>query len=295
MIPTSPLSERIETLASRISDPVSYLHGRIAPPAVFPNSILCFVRRRADKLNLRPAPSRTQHHRYLFIAALRGAGRICVDAATHTLREGQARLVFPFQYHSYLAVRPANICWVFLTFEMDTDPRLEHLRIAPSRLLGETELFLLAEILRLWTTIKSPALLQLHLATLLGRFGARKSGPEQQKKIDGLHDDSLLARVNRHVLARPGRRLVLKQLAAAVGQSESHLRRRFRAATGLSLGRHLRELRLQQACSLLHRTPQPVGEIARACGFDSIYSFSRAFTRSLSVSPRAYRRNFRPG
>lgn len=294
MTRASHLPEQIEALARGISDPAFYLRGRIAPPAVLPNNILCFVRRRADRLNYRPAPSRTQHHRHLLITALRGAGRICVDDSTHTLREGQTRLVFPFQYHSYLAVRPAGICWVFLTFEMDADPRLEHLRTAPSQPLNGTELLLLAEILRLWTAGKSPTLLQLHLATLLGRLGTRKSGPVQQEKTDRLHDDSLLARVNGHILARPGRRLVLKQLAAAVGQSESHLRRRFRAATGLSLGRHLRELRLQQACSLLHRTRLPVGEIAGACGFDSIYSFSRAFTRSLSVSPRAYRRTLRP-
>jgi len=288
------LPEQIETLTRGISSPVSYFRGWIAPPAILPNNILCFVRRRAEQLNHQPASSRTQHHRHLFIVALRGSGRVCIDDVTRTLNAGQARLVLPFQYHSYIAVRPASICWVFLTFEMESDPRFERLRTASSQPLDETALLLLAEILRYWTAGKSPALLQLHLATLLGRFGAKKGTPSPRDNLENLRDDSLLARVNRYVLAQPGRRIILKQIAAGVGQSESHLRRRFRTATGLSLGRHLRELRLQHACSLLHRTRLPIGEIAHACGFDSIYSFSRAFTRSLHISPRAYRRNLWP-
>jgi AraC-like DNA-binding protein len=289
------LSEPIETLTKGIVSPISYFRGWIAPPAILPNNILCFVRRRADKLNQHPTPSRTQHHRHLFIVALRGSGRVCVDDTTHALGAGQARVIFPFQYHSYIAVRPASICWVFFTFEMETDPRLERLRSAPSQSLNETDLLLLAETLRYWTAGKSPALLQLHLGTLLARAGAKKGTHlPPRHHLESLRDDSLLARVNRHVLAQPGRCIILKQLAAAVGQSESHLRRRFRATTGLSLGRHLRELRLQQACGLLHRTRLPVGEIAQACGFDSIYSFSRAFSRSLRISPRAYRRNLWP-
>jgi len=290
----SHLPEQFEALTRGIADPASYLRGRVIPPAILPNNILCFVRRRADKLNFRLAPARTQHHRHLLIIAFRGAGRICIDDTTHALREGQARIVFPFQYHSYLAVRPATICWVFLTFEMETDPRLEHLRAAPSQSLAETDMVLLVEMLRQWNNGKSPGLLQLYLAMLLGRLGARKRGNSRHDAAERDHDDSLLTRVNRHVLARPSRRLVLKQLAADVGQSESHLRRRFRAATGLSLGRHLRELRIQQACSLLHRTRLSVSEIAHASGFDSIYSFSRAFTRSLGISPRAYRHKLRP-
>ncbi len=290
----SHLPEQIEALTRGIADPASYLRGRIIPPTILPNNILCFARWRADKLNYRSAPAHTQHHRYLLIIALRGAGRICIDDTTHALREGQARIVFPFQFHSYLAVRPSAICWVFLTFEMENEPRLEHLRTASSQSLPEADLLLLTEILRQWNDGKSPALLQLYLATLLARLGARKRGTSRREDTDRIHDNLLLTRVNRYVLARSGRRIVLKQLAAALGQSESHLRRRFRTATGLSLGRHLRELRIQQACSLLHRTQLSVGEIAQASGFDSIYSFSRAFARSLGLSPRAYRHRLRP-
>ena len=61
----------------------------------------------------------------------------------------------------------------------------------------------------------------------------------------------------------------------------------------MSIGRHLRQLRLEQACGLLRLGPQRVSEVAEQCGFASIYSFSRAFRLAYGVSPLAYRHSGR--
>jgi transcriptional regulator GlxA family with amidase domain len=62
----------------------------------------------------------------------------------------------------------------------------------------------------------------------------------------------------------------------------------------VSIGRHLRRLRLERACGLLRLGPQRVSEIAEQCGFSSIYSFSRAFRTTYGVSPLVYRHRGRP-
>ena len=98
-----------------------------------------------------------------------------------------------------------------------------------------------------------------------------------------------MARVNRYALPRLDKPLPISRLATALGESESHLRARFREATGGSLGRHLRQLRLQKACQLLHTTELNITEVAERCGFDSVYSFSRTFKTGCGVSPRVYR------
>jgi transcriptional regulator GlxA family with amidase domain len=83
--------------------------------------------------------------------------------------------------------------------------------------------------------------------------------------------------------------LSVKEIARSLGISSSHLRARFRASCGVSLGRHLRRLRLEKACGLLRLSQRRVTEIAELCSFTSIYSFSRAFHTAYGVSPMAYR------
>jgi transcriptional regulator GlxA family with amidase domain len=83
--------------------------------------------------------------------------------------------------------------------------------------------------------------------------------------------------------------LSVKEIARSLGISASHLRARFRASCGVSLGRHLRRLRLEKACGLLRLSQRRVTEIAELCYFTSIYSFSRAFHTAYGVSPMAYR------
>jgi transcriptional regulator GlxA family with amidase domain len=86
-----------------------------------------------------------------------------------------------------------------------------------------------------------------------------------------------------------GEPMGVKQLAGALGISASHLRARFRVSCGVSIGRHLRSLRLEKACGLLRLSQNRVTEIAEQCGFGSIYSFSRAFHSAYGMSPLAYR------
>lgn len=84
--------------------------------------------------------------------------------------------------------------------------------------------------------------------------------------------------------------LNVASLARALNLSESHLRTQFRKTTGRSLGRHLRTLRLQRACSLLRTTRLSVTEVAALCGFVSVYSFSRTFRAVRGVTPSTYRK-----
>jgi len=58
--------------------------------------------------------------------------------------------------------------------------------------------------------------------------------------------------------------------------------------------KHLRRLRLERASGLLRLTPNRVSEIAEQCGFNSIYSFSRAFHAAFGQPPVAYRQSVGP-
>jgi transcriptional regulator GlxA family with amidase domain len=110
-----------------------------------------------------------------------------------------------------------------------------------------------------------------------------------KRQISDSPDEVLVAKINLYATQHIASPFPLEELARLVGVSASHLRSRFHQITGRSLGRHLRELRMQHACTLLHDGRSSIGEIAQQCGFDSLFSFSRAFRNSIGCAPSAYR------
>jgi AraC family transcriptional regulator of arabinose operon len=98
--------------------------------------------------------------------------------------------------------------------------------------------------------------------------------------------DAVLRRLS-ETIARP---LSIAELAREVALSPSRLAHLFREQTGESIARAHMALRLRHAARLLEFTDRPVGEIARAAGFESPSHFSRRFKAWYGVAPDAYRR-----
>lgn len=82
------------------------------------------------------------------------------------------------------------------------------------------------------------------------------------------------------------------QLAAAVGLSPRHLRRRLADATGEGPGDLLRRLRFERAVALLAAGAR-VKEAGHLAGFGGPAAFRAAFRRRYGVSPSAYARSGR--
>jgi AraC family transcriptional regulator len=87
-----------------------------------------------------------------------------------------------------------------------------------------------------------------------------------------------------------GAPLTVDDLARAAMFSKFHFTRIFQRVTGVSPGRFLSALRLQQAKALLISTSLNVADISVCVGYNSVGTFSSRFTRSVGLSPTAYRR-----
>jgi len=83
--------------------------------------------------------------------------------------------------------------------------------------------------------------------------------------------------------------LDLAALARTHGFSPSTFRRRIRSLTGCSPQEYLTRLRLARAKSLLVRSEDSVLEVARQCGFEDPFYFSRVFQKVEGLSPSAFR------
>ncbi len=87
-------------------------------------------------------------------------------------------------------------------------------------------------------------------------------------------------------------------LARAVRRShlaERTLKRRFKAATGLTLIDYIQNLRIEEAKRLLETTTLPVEVISAEVGYDNLSFFNRLFRRRCGLTPARYRKLFNPG
>lgn len=91
-------------------------------------------------------------------------------------------------------------------------------------------------------------------------------------------------------LDRPHR---LDELAERVFMSRRTFTRRFRKATGTTVGAWLLNQRLALAQRLLESTSKSVALIAQESGFGSEASLRQHFRKTLKVSPTRYRKEFR--
>lgn len=87
----------------------------------------------------------------------------------------------------------------------------------------------------------------------------------------------------------PGRNWTVARLAKEAGSSRSVFARRFLAATGVSPLRYLTDLRMRLAFHSLSRDRKSVDVVASQLGYGSLAAFSRAFKRTLGISPGAVR------
>lgn len=87
--------------------------------------------------------------------------------------------------------------------------------------------------------------------------------------------------------------LDLDTLAAAAKLSKFHFSSKYKALTGYSPIKHFLNMKMEHAGHLLDSTNLSVKEIASALGYDDPLYFSRSFSKTLGVSPRAYRNSVR--
>lgn len=75
---------------------------------------------------------------------------------------------------------------------------------------------------------------------------------------------------------------------------ERTLKRRFKAATDVTLIEYIQNLRVEEAKRRLESGQMPVDEISVGVGYEDVSFFRRLFKRCTGLTPREYRRMFQP-
>jgi AraC family transcriptional regulator len=103
-------------------------------------------------------------------------------------------------------------------------------------------------------------------------------------------DPRRLKRVREFIDANLESELRLDQLAQVACLSQYHFARAFKRATGHTVHQYLSTIRLERAKELLAANESSIADIAFQCSFSSQANFTKAFVRSIGISPGRYRR-----
>lgn len=131
---------------------------------------------------------------------------------------------------------------------------------------------------------------------LKGKF----SGEQQQKdKIENVElkssDEQLMNRIMELVNANlSNSEFNIEDIVETLGISRTHLHRKLKEMTGLSAGKFILNLRLQQAAKLLEENGMNITQIAYAVGFTSQTHFSTIFKNYYGVTPSEYAEQHSP-
>jgi transcriptional regulator GlxA family with amidase domain len=115
------------------------------------------------------------------------------------------------------------------------------------------------------------------------QFSAALSLQSAEDQFGALHDW-----INTHLAGD----ISLPALARQAGMSERSFSRHYLEATGLTPGRAVERLRVEQARRMLSESRLPVKRISQRCGFGSEETMRRSFLRVLAATPQDYRVRF---
>lgn len=84
----------------------------------------------------------------------------------------------------------------------------------------------------------------------------------------------------------------LNQISEVLGYSYSYLSHIFKEETGLTLQSYISGKKLQLAIKLIKEGEKTITEISQMLHYQSIHSFSKAFKKSVGISPNDYRKSY---
>lgn len=266
------------SVAQEIQTPKDYFTGREASLAALPEHVLLFVRR--GGYNINKDRSNAFHSRNVLLLPLAGSGRVVVNGRVSMLEPGCCMFISPYRFHHYSDVQTDNLCWLFITFDGVSNLKNDIVRW---RGLAGFEQDLL-ELIRAYLGGADSALV-LRLALLLEALSGSR---EQHRPLKTGREEALLLSVHDLTLRHLSRPLSISEMSQKLGLSESSLRSRFRKVSGYSIGNFQQRTRLLEASKMLREQNASVGEAAAACGWESPYSFSRAFSAYWGVPPKRF-------
>ncbi len=137
--------------------------------------------------------------------------------------------------------------------------------------------------------------LALRIAKKLIVYIRRDGGQSQYSPYlaAGPKQETIVAKVLRHVTDHIGEQLSMEQLADAVAVSRRTFSRIFAKSANMTPSAFVEQVRIDHSRKLLEETDLPLKTVAFRCGFHNSNQMRFIYSRRLDTTPREYRERFR--
>ena len=122
---------------------------------------------------------------------------------------------------------------------------------------------------------------------------SRKMGRVDEVRRVGQHHK--MAMIVDALYEHLGESISVSELAAAASVSVSTLERLFKEHMNTTPRRFVIQVKMSTACERLMNTDMKINEISSSLGFHEHANFTRAFTKTMGMSPRSYREFYKMG
>jgi len=241
---------------------------------------------------------RHSHAEYELHIVLQGVAQMDVEDRHYSLKEQQAMLIAPGQYHLPRAL-PGSFERFSLSFSVSEGPLLDCLR----RQIPSCRVFSISSEMEsicrgifaecackaaFWQTLQTAQLsaLIVHLFRLLHLDS--NAQPVHAKSDEPVRTDLIDNYFEQHFTKKAG----LSDLAATLHLSKRQVTRVLLDSYGMGFQEKLTSTRMDHAAWLLRTTDHSISLIAGSVGYVSDAAFYLAFKNHFQVTPQEYRRQF---
>jgi AraC-like DNA-binding protein len=224
-----------------------------------------------------------QHDAFELIYPVRGHYQVRVDGQMLAGSPGDVFLYPPGKTHEPSLPATGQSAWFALQWSPSGD-----LPDSPAMLKLEDARGRIGMLVRwLWEERwAAPSDVRQHHALLVALISELRRLAEESAAQDAFGRVVQIMRTDMH---RP---LHMAELAKVSDVSVNHFIREFRKRMGETPGRYLQRLRLERALQLLQNSHEPLKQIARRVGFQSLPHLTALVRRETGLSPGEYRAKY---
>ena len=231
-------------------------------------------------------------HNFLEIAfCFSGIQCLKIGDTVHTLKAGDAAIIFPKTVHEYIAYdgtcpEPSESVALICNTKFLSESIPEVVSMYPenpyieAKLISENTPVAFRNILSAKDNIELLGWTYIVLSDLMNILSLVPSGRTEELP------SKIIAYINDNFREN----LTLKHIAKTFGYNTSYIAHLFCDQLKIPFRTYLNSVRLEYAASLIKTTGKSLTEIACDSGYDSLNTFCRCFKKHFSKTPSAYRK-----
>lgn len=235
-----------------------------------------------------------QHTAYELVYVDRGLLHNLVSGQDIVLKQKEFMLIDRQEWHTQYSDQPVSFLTISFLAQNNTLSAMSNKVFSPTG----RETTLLCQMLQedtqnMYSFDCLDSLLRLFLVELLRSVPNHPAASAARYPATSHTERAIVDQLIQIVSSTSGKPLSLPSLAASAHISVTYLHRLFQTHLGMSPGKYIQKIRIEECKLLLRSGTLSMGEIAKQLGFSSQQHFSRQFRSVTGMTPSEYTRSLR--